>query len=58
MKKPRLFYYEDSMSAWCPVPKLVEEIINEDCLCDGESTEITFKMVMMTDEEFDNIPEE
>ena len=58
IKKPRLFYWEDTENAWCPADGLlVENIIPVDWLADGETASIRFKCIHMTDEEFDNIPE-
>ena len=56
-KKPRLFYYEESIPAWSPVPDKVENIISTDCLADGETITIEFKRKDMTDSEFATIPE-
>lgn len=56
-KKPRLFYWEEAIDRWVPVPKETEYIINTDCLGDGDVEEIQFKRVDMTDEEFDALPE-
>lgn len=58
IKKPRLFYYEEAVSAWIPAPERVENIIDVDCLDhDGTSFEIDFKRIDMTDREYDNLPE-
>ena len=59
IKKPRLVYYEEGVDSWCPVPENVESIIGvENFFEDGENIEIIFRRVDMTDEEFNNIPEE
>lgn len=60
-KKPRLFYYEDSVTelALMPAPDKIAEII--DCgnfLADGDEITITFKRIDMADEEFENLPED
>jgi hypothetical protein len=59
MKKPRLFYYEEAENCWCPVPDKVDGqlVCTADQLEDGESMEVCFKRVDMTDEEFDNLPD-
>lgn len=57
-KKPRLFYYEEAISALTLAPDLVENIIEADQLRDGESVEITFKRIDMTDEELGALPED
>ena len=56
IKKPRLFYYEESENCWCPADKLsVDNIISTDSfISDGEIIEIQFKRVDMTDEELEN----
>ena len=58
-KKPRLFYYEEAESAWCPAEGLtVDNILSTDLfMSDGEVIEIQFKRVDMTDAEFEKIPE-
>lgn len=55
-KHTYLFYFEDCIDAWTPVPEKIEEIISvEDSLYDNEEVEIKFKRFDMTDEEFDKI---
>ena len=58
-KKPRLFYYEEGVDAWCPAPGKVTEIIDTDSHFSGpdEIVEIRFKRIDMTDHEFDTMPE-
>lgn len=60
MKKPRLFYWEEGVDAWCPVIRdEVEGIVSVDSFTEsGETMEIRFKRIDMTDEEFAAIPEE
>ena len=63
MKKPRLFYFEEAIGAggaWTPVPEYIdgELICVRDQLDDGDTMEIRFKRIDMTDEEFDNLPED
>lgn len=61
IKKPRLFYYEDAEDAWVPIGDNydIESIVSlENFSEDGETIEIIFKRTDMTDEEFNNIPEE
>ena len=45
------------MDAWAPAPENISEIVSIDSLDDDEEIEISFKRVMMTDAEFDNLPE-
>jgi len=56
-KFPRLFYYEEAENAWCLAPDKVEHIINTDNLDDGDSADIQFKRVDLTDEEIDTLSE-
>lgn len=58
-KKPRLFYYEEAVDAWIPVPENeVTGIIDIDHFSnDGEVIELQFKRFDMTDKEFENMPE-
>ena len=59
MKTPRLFYWEEGIGAWIPAPDKVENMVDVDE--DLEQDEVVmwhFKRVDMTDEEFDNLPEE
>ncbi len=57
MKKPRLFYYEETLEAWAPVPELLDSIIDVDNLMgNGDEVEIRFKRLGMKDAEFEEIP--
>ena len=57
-KKPRLVYYEEGESCWCPAPELVENIVDITAFFDpGEVQEVRFKRVDMTDEEWADLPE-
>jgi len=56
-KKPRLFYYEDAVDAWCPVPVDVDGIVSLEMMDEGDVQSVQFKRIDMTDEEFDNMPE-
>ena len=56
-KKPRLFYWEEAEDCFTPVPDKIENIVDVDMLDDGETQEIQFKRVDMTDDEFNNLPE-
>ena len=59
LKKPRLFYYEDTELALMPAPDKIVEIIDcENFLADGDEITITFKRIDMADEEFENLPED
>lgn len=59
-KKPRLVYYEEGESCWCPAPERIETLVDitSDFLSHGEVIEISFKRVDMTDEEWGNLPED
>ncbi|EOV1090651.1 hypothetical protein ACOLXF_000289 [Vibrio fluvialis] len=54
--KSYLFYYEDSVDAWVPVPKCIDGIIGTESLDEGEELDIRFKRFDMTEEEYQNIP--
>ena len=56
-KKPRLLYYEEGESCWCPAPEEGENLVDILVLEPGEIIEISFKRVDMTDEEWDSLPE-
>lgn len=58
-KRPRLFYWEETESCWCPAEGLeVDNIISVDTfISDGDVEKISFKRQDMTDAEFDAIPE-
>lgn len=57
LQKSFLFYREIGLDTWCPVPEKIDEILNENNVEDGESFEITFKRLQMTQAEFDTILE-
>lgn len=57
-KNPFLFYYEDAINGWIPAPEKIENIIGVEDMDELELFEIKFKRVDMTDEQFDNLPEE
>lgn len=59
-KKPRLFYFEDAVDAWCPADNLdVENIISIDSFYkEEEIIEIQFKRIDMTDAELAALPED
>lgn len=58
--KPRLFYWEEAYDAWVPAPERIEHIIDTESHFgeDGETVDITFKRVDMTNEDFEKIWEE
>lgn len=57
-KKPRLFYYEEAEECWAPVADLLENIVSiESFTYDGQTIELQFKRIDMTDDEFDNLEE-
>lgn len=59
MTTPRLFYWEEAVDAWCPAPDHVESIIGvENFSEDNEVIEIQFKRFDMTDEEYNNLPDD
>ena len=58
VKKKYLFYYEDSVNAWVPVPDKVSEIFDFDSYKDGQEVELRLQFAEMTQEEFDAIPED
>ena len=57
-KYPYLFYYEEAVDAWVPVPEKVdgELIVTVDQLDIGEEMEIRFKCVEYTDKEISELP--
>lgn len=58
VKKPRLFYYEEACNAYIPVPEKTENMIDAmQFLDDGDTQDVSFKRVDLTDEEFANLPE-
>jgi hypothetical protein len=59
-KKPRLFYWEEAVDAWCPADGMnVDNIIGaENFMDDGEILEIRFKRIDMTDAEMEALPED
>lgn len=57
MKKKRLFYWEEACDSYIPAPEKVEYIIDESMLDHEETQEIKFIVFEMTDEEFNNLPE-
>jgi hypothetical protein len=58
-KFPHLFYYEDAVNSWIPAPDKIENIIaTDDQLEDGETIDLQFKRIDMTDEEMDSLPVE
>jgi len=56
--KPFLFYWEEGIDAWCPVPDNTENLVDVLCLDDGETQEIRFKRFDMTEAEMAALPEE
>lgn len=57
VKKLRLFYYEEAVNAWVPAPEKIEHILGVDNFGGDETIEIEFKVVNLTDEELDNLPD-
>ena len=57
--KPVLFYYEDAINAWIPVPPMTENLIEVSSqLENGEDMELQFKRIDMTDAEMAALPVE
>lgn len=60
-KTPRLFYWEEGVDAWCPIDDNLDiaSIIGIGNFTDnGEVIAIKFKRIDMTDDDFNNLPEE
>lgn len=58
-KKPRLFYWEEAVEAWCPVPEGFDPCvigISLEDLDDKETQEVQFRRYDMTDKELLNLP--
>lgn len=56
-KKKVLFYFEEAVDAWIPVPKETDGLIQEDNFEDVDDIQsLQFKIFMMTDEELKNLP--
>lgn len=54
---PYLFYFEEAVDGWIPVPERIDEIISVvDSLEKDEKIEIQFQRFDLTDEEFDKLP--
>jgi hypothetical protein len=55
LKKPRLFYWEEAVDAWCLAPEKVENILDAEShfFRHGDEVEIRFKRMDMTDNEMD-----
>ena len=56
-KHPRLFYFEEAYDVWMQAPERVYHIINTEHLDVGDTSEIRFKCVAMTDAEIEDMPE-
>lgn len=56
-KNRYLFYLSDAFDAYIPAPRLTDELECWDNLDAGESQHVEFKMCLMTDQEFDNLPD-
>jgi len=56
-KKPRLFYYCDDLS-WLLAPDDISGVVGDSsCWEEGERFDISFKWVMMTDAEVEELPD-
>jgi len=57
-KRPRLFYYDDAVSAWVPTWAETERaVLAEFIVDDGDIIELHVRRHDMTDAEFEAIPE-
>ena len=56
VKRPYLFYYEEAIDNYAPVPDKVENMISTDNLEVGDEQEIRFKRIDLTDAEYEAIP--
>lgn len=57
-KYPYLFYYEEACDAFIPAPEEIDGILSIEDMEENEETEIRFKRFDLTDEEFDNLPDD
>jgi len=63
-KQPRLFYFEDAVNAWAPVPAALEDGLLDWLYYELEGDDsaqpepVQFRRDFLTDDEFDAIPEE
>lgn len=58
LKRKYWFYWEEAVDAWVPAPDRLENIIlDEDDLDAGEDIEIRFRVMEMTDHEFESMKE-
>lgn len=56
--KPYLFYFEEAVDCWIPAPERVDTLIDvENQLDPGETYEIKFKRVDLTDHQYENLPD-
>ena len=59
-KYPYLFYYEEGLDRYIPVPKDARNMVALDCLDPDEKCDFTyikFRRFDLTDEEYDNLEE-
>lgn len=52
IKKRYVFYYEEGLNAWLPVPATTDELITASDLALGDTMDISFKVVEMTEDEW------
>ena len=57
-KYPFLFYLEGTIDKWIPAPDQIEDIIDVADISVGDVESINFKCLILTDEEFDALPED
>lgn len=58
MLKKHLFYYEEAVDAWIPAFERVEQILDHTQFEDDEIIEIEFRVVYMSDEEFNKLTDD
>ncbi len=56
-KHSRLFYYEDAVDSWTPYPGDIDCVVDVNCMSEGDTVEIMFKRIDMTDAEYDSMPQ-
>lgn len=64
-KKAYIFYYEEALKTWIPVPEKSDEMVDIDCfstsedeintLKESEVCIVKFKLIYMTEKEFNNM---
>ena len=57
MKNKYLFYWEEAVDSFIPVPDQTENMVSIDNFEPGDEIQIRFKCMEMTEAEFKNLPE-